>query len=223
VFTNPKHVKFWEAATRGEPVDWEKLFRGYRSSVDWPGAAFYEELMERYPDAKVILTVRDPDRWYESALNTIYGRRRTDSSSPISSLMELLVPRMRHMRRAARMITNLAWEGLFSGKFEDRQYAIEVFNQLNKEVKERVPAERLLVYDVKEGWEPLCEFLGVEVPEGKPFPHLNDTEAFRKMVRQRERIGMALTFATLIGGASLAVLALLYLLSAASRRTSARS
>jgi hypothetical protein len=121
------------------------------------------------------------------------------------------------------MITNLAWEGLFSGKFEDRQYAIEVFNQLNEDVKERVPAERLLVYDVKEGWEPLCEFLGVEVPEGKPFPHLNDTEAFRKMVRQRERIGMALTLATLIGGASLAVLALLYLLSAASRRTSARS
>jgi hypothetical protein len=79
------------------------------------------------------------------------------------------------------------------------------------------------VYDVKEGWEPLCEFLGVEVPEGKPFPHLNDTEAFRAMVRQRERMGMALTFAVLIGGASLAALALLYLFSATSRRTSARA
>src|SRR5919199_3150253 len=109
VFANPKHVKFWEAAARGEPVDWEELFRGYRSSVDWPGAAFYEELMERYPDAKVILTVRDPDRWYESALNTIYGRRRTDSFSPMSSLMELFIPRIRHMRRAAQMITALAW------------------------------------------------------------------------------------------------------------------
>jgi hypothetical protein len=223
VFENPEHVKLWEAAAKGEPVDWEELFRDYRATVDWPGAAFYEELMERYPDAKVILTVRDPDRWYESVLNTIYGRRRTDSSSPMSSLMELLVPRMRHMKRAAHMISNLTWEGVFGGKFEDRQYAIGVFNRLNEDVKERVPAERLLVYDVKEGWEPLCEFLGVEVPEGKPFPHLNDTEAFRAMVRQRERMGMVLTFAVLIGGASLAALALLYLFSATSRRTSARA
>ena len=115
------------------------------------------------------------------------------------------------------MITNLAWEGVFDGKFEDRQYAIGVFNRLNEEVEERLPADRLLVYDVKEGWEPLCEFLGVEVPEGKPFPHLNDTEAFRKRVRRRERMAKALTFA-LIGGVSPVALALLYLLSTTSRR-----
>jgi hypothetical protein len=135
--------------------------------------------------------------------------------------MGLFIPRMRRMRRAAQMITTLVWEGVFDGKFEDRRYAIGVFNRLNEEVEERVPVERLLVYDVKEGWEPLCEFLGVEVPQGKSFPHLNDTEAFRNMVRRRERVGMALTFAV-IGGASLAVLALLYLLSTKSRR-SARS
>jgi hypothetical protein len=67
VFENPEHVELWENAARGKPVDWEELFRGYRATVDWPGAAFYEELMERYPDAKVILTVRNPERWYESA------------------------------------------------------------------------------------------------------------------------------------------------------------
>lgn len=222
VFENPEHVRLWEAAVRGEPVDWEKIFGDYRATVDWPGAAFYEELMERYPDAKVILTVRDPDRWYESALNTIYNRRRTESASPISSLMELLVPRIRHMSRAAQMITNLVWEGVFDGKFEDRRYAIGVFNRLNEEVKERVPAEKLLVYDVKEGWESLCEFLGVEIPEGKPFPHLNDKETFRSRVQQRERMTMALTYG-LIGGASLAVLALLYLLSASSRRAFERA
>ena len=62
VFENPEHVEEWEAAAQGKPIDWEELFSGYRATVDWPGAAFYEELIGRYPDAKVILTVRDPDR-----------------------------------------------------------------------------------------------------------------------------------------------------------------
>src|SRR5215204_9866 len=146
-----------------------EIFRDYRATVGWPGAAFYRQLIERYPDAKVILTLRDPDRWYESALNTIYGMRKF-ASSPIFSLVGVVVPDMRHRRRAAQMVNELAWEGVFGGKFEDRQYAIGVFSRLNEEVKEGVPAERLLVYEVKEGWEPLGEFLGVEVPKGRSFP-----------------------------------------------------
>jgi len=83
------------------------------------------------------------------------------------------------------MATKLVWEQTFDGRFEDRRYAMEVFERHNEEVKKHVPAERLLVYEVKEGWKPLCEFLGVEIPEEKPFPHLNDTEAFKQMVQQR--------------------------------------
>jgi hypothetical protein len=81
LFENPEHVKRWEAAVRGEPVDWEELFAGYRATVDWPEAAFYKELSERYPEAKVILTVRDPERWYESARNTIFTLQEDTASS----------------------------------------------------------------------------------------------------------------------------------------------
>jgi hypothetical protein len=89
------------------------------------------------------------------------------------------------MSQAARMNDHLIWEDTFGGGLEDRECAIEVFERHNEEVRERVPPDKLLVYEVKEGWRPLCEFLGVEVPENKPFPHLNDTDTFRKMVRTR--------------------------------------
>jgi hypothetical protein len=208
VFANPEHVELWEAAARGEPVDWEELFGGYRATVDWPGAAFYEELMERYPEAKVILTVRDPERWYESARSTIFNIQGV-ASSPIFSLSARFVPRMRRMRRAARMASDLTRHSVFGGKLEDRRRAIEAFIQWNEQVKERVPAERLLVYEVKEGWGPLCDFLGVEAPVDEPFPHLNDADSFRKMIRRR----MVVAAAILVGGAALIGLALLYLLS----------
>jgi hypothetical protein len=95
------------------------------------------------------------------------------------------------MKRAHRMIDELVWEKEFDGRFEDREYAIETFERHNEEVEQRVPTEKLLVYDVKEGWGPLCEFLGVEVPEDKPFAHLNDTNAFRAMVRRRLTFALA--------------------------------
>ncbi len=76
----------------------------------------------------------------------------------------------------------LASQRGFDGDVEDRQHMIEAFNLWNEEVKEFVPANRLLVYEVKEGWEPLCRFLGAEVPKDKPFPHLNDSDSFRSMV-----------------------------------------
>jgi Sulfotransferase domain len=204
VFAKPEHAKLWEAAAEGEPVDWEKLLEKYKATVDWPGCTFYEELMQEYPDAKVLLNVRDPDEWYESVMNTIYMYSQRELSSPILSLIRLFWPNIRH---AGRMIDKIIWEDTFDGKFEDRQYAIEVFNRHNEEVKKRVPAERLLVYELKEGWGPLCEFLDVEEPEGEPFPHLNDTATMQKRVRQTQ----ALALTVLIVGGSLIVLALLLL------------
>ena len=168
VFEHPEHVSLWGAAIRGEPLDWEKIFGSYQAAVDWPTTAFYKELMKVYPHAKVLLTIRDPEKWYESTMNTLYPTVDTPEPSPI-------------MRMAAKLI----WEQTFDGNFEDRRYAIEVFKRHNEEVKKHVPPERLLVYEVNEGWKPLCEFLGVEIPEEKPFPHLNDTEAFKGMVQQR--------------------------------------
>jgi hypothetical protein len=187
LFGHPEHVPIWEAASQGKPVDWERLFSGYRATTDWPACTFYKELMERYPDAKMILTVRDPDRWYESTYNTIYGMRRM-ISSPI---FRLAAPFRPGLRPAALMNDRLIWEGTFGGSLEDRERAISVFERHNEEVKEHVPPDKLLVYEVKEGWQPLCEFLGVEVPKDKPFPHLNDTDTFRKMVRRRLTFALA--------------------------------
>lgn len=181
VFDNPEHIPYWEAAIRGEDADWERIFGGYSSAVDYPVASFYKELMERYPDAKVILSVRDPERWYESARNTIY-RASEAAHSPLISVMARFVPRLRGMKRAVTMNEALIWKRDFDGRFEDREYAMDVFRRHNEEVKVHVAAEKLLVYEVKEGWEPLCAFLGVPVPD-EPFPRLNDTAMFQRRIR----------------------------------------
>jgi hypothetical protein len=199
VFEHPEHIGPWRAAMRGEPVDWERILGDYRATVDWPGCTFYDELLERNPDTKVILTVRDPQRWYESAYNTIY-RISGAFYSPIFYLAGLVMPRARQVRRARQFISELVWEGDFGGRFEDREHAIETFERHNEEVKRRVPPERLLVYEVKQGWRPLCDFLGVEVPD-KPFPHLNEGEAFRGWVRRiRLLTTVALTIGLLLAG-----------------------
>lgn len=201
VFENPEHAELWEAAARGEPVNWDALLGGYEATVDWPGCTFYEELMRKYPEAKVLLSIRDPERWYESARNTIYNSRRITHGPPIfavaASILGLFMP---GFKRVPQMVNTLIWEKTFDGRFEDKAYAIRVFDRHNKEVRQRVPAEKLLVYEVKEGWGPLCEFLGVEAPD-EPFPHLNDWNKFRRR--------LALASAALAGLALLVMLALL--------------
>jgi sulfotransferase family protein len=187
VFNKPTAFALWEAATRGDPVHWNEVFAGYQATVDWPGCAFYADLMKAYPSAKVLLNVRDPEKWYESVSSTIYQTSRGISRSPIASLFSQVImrfiPNLRHMRR---MINALIWEKTFGGRFEDKDHAIAVFRQHIEEVKQRIPPEKLLVYDVKQGWEPLCAFLGVEVPKDTPFPHLNDRASFvgNRMRRQ---------------------------------------
>ncbi|CAA9415872.1 MAG: hypothetical protein AVDCRST_MAG01-01-1929 [uncultured Rubrobacteraceae bacterium] len=180
VFTHPEHVGFWEAARRGERVDWEEFFAGYGVAVDWPACAFYAELMETFPGAVVILSVRDPERWYESTRNTIFGIHRISSGpAPVRlafALAGLFAPGITGI---ARLADGIVWRDTFDGRFEDRSYAIETFQRHNERVRRRVPPERLLVYDVKEGWGPLCDFLGVEVPD-RPFPHLNNTREMRR-------------------------------------------
>ena len=191
VFKHPEQVAFWEAASRGERVDWEGFFAGYGVAVDWPAFSFYKELTQAFPGAPVILTVRDPDRWYESVRSTLYGIHKLSAGpAPVGlafALAGLLAPAVTGI---ARLADRTLWDGLFDGRFEDRSYAIETFRRHNEEVRRHVPPERLLVYDVKEGWAPLCAFLGVDVPD-RPFPHLNDTREMR-----RRLIGLAAASAT---------------------------
>jgi hypothetical protein len=196
VIAQPQHAKIWRDAAADKPVDWEALFQGYQATVDWPGCTFYRELMQRYPEAKVLLSVRDPERWHASGMNTIYRIRH----NPVMNRLRRFIP---GLRAVTTMLDAIVWDGTFHGRFADQQYAIAVFRQHNEEVKRVVPPERLLVYDVKEGWAPLCRFLDVPVPTDRPFPHNNDTATFQQMVQQRIRMLQRVAFAILAASALL--------------------
>lgn len=162
---HPEQLPAWEAIADGAAPDWDVVFRGYRSQVDWPGARYWRELAAHYPDAKVILTVRDPDAWFDSVEGTITrfiaGRGTYDA----------------HANGIANMAYKLIVEGVFDGRMSDRAYATALFDAHVAEVQASIPASRLLTFDVREGWEPLCAFLGCPVPKIS-FPRLNSSSQF---------------------------------------------
>ena len=166
VAQHPEHVEVWQQATRGEPVDWSELYVGYRASVDWPACNFWEIQLRQYPDARVVLSERDPERWYESIMNTIYpGSLKAKESEDAA------------VQAFADMAFELIWDGTFHGRVEDREHAIDVYQAHNDYVKKQVPRNRLLVFEAAQGWEPLCRFLGCAVPD-EPYPRTNTTEEF---------------------------------------------
>jgi hypothetical protein len=166
VFERPEHVGVWDRAADEKQVDWEVLLGSYRSAVDWPVCAFYRELAERYPQAKVILTMRDPERWYGSVMETIYP------------FMKRAVPEGdAALQMWGRMAHKLILEQTFGGRLADREHAIAVYERHNEAVRRAIPQERLLVYKVAQGWEPLCRFFGLPVPE-EPFPQVNTKAEF---------------------------------------------
>lgn len=162
------HLRFFMRAWHGRKVNWKGFFRRYNSVVDWPTCAFYRELMEVYPEAKVLLNVRDPEKWYDSMYETIWA---------IQPAFPFWFPRI-----VRRLHDEIIWDGNLKGAFEDRQKAISVYKNYIEEVRKTVPANRLLVYEVSQGWEPLCAFLGVPVPEGRPFPNKNDRKSFKRLI-----------------------------------------
>ncbi|NOK60153.1 MAG: sulfotransferase family protein [Chloroflexi bacterium AL-W] len=204
VIQNPNHVRIWKEAMEGKAVDWNTLFQGYQATVDWPGCTFYQELMHHYPAAKVILSVRNPERWYTSTFQTIYRFSQNRTMQ--------FIPNARHIMQ---MSNRLIWEHTFHGQFENQQYAIDIFNQHIATVKRTVPAKRLLVYDVKQGWEPLCQFLEVPIPIDTPFPHLNDTKSMQKMIQQR----VATAQRIVVGMGAVALVGLVWGLQKLYRRT----
>jgi hypothetical protein len=171
---HPERAGMFLAALGGEEVEWDEVLDGFRSTVDWPGCTFYQEILAAYPEAKVILSVRDPESWYASAERTIYALKQAAARGALEGDGPGAPPEV------LQMIRTLIWDTTFEDRFAERNFAIEVFERHNEEVKRTVPAEQLLVYEIQQGWEPLCAFLGVAVPQGE-FPHLNDAESFRRM------------------------------------------
>ena len=165
VFAHPEEIPIWTDAIDGRPVDWVGLMQNYTAQVDWPGASFWPELSSANPDALVLLSVRDPDAWYTSCMNTIFGGIRMlveNGDEWMAAMVRLLGER-------------------FSNQIEDRDAMLTAFEKHNDAVRAGVPKERLLEWTTSDGWEPICERLGVPVPS-EPFPVTNTTEEFRAAV-----------------------------------------
>jgi hypothetical protein len=168
LFAHPEQWPYWERIGDGEDVEWEHIYGRYRSCTDAPSVYFWRQLVARYPDAKVVLTERDPERWYDSMAATIFSpkHRETMGTTPVGALIGKLAQR--------------SWPGRNSNLSHGpppREVMVEMFKAHNAAVRAEIAPERLLIYQVAEGWEPLCDFLGVEVPEAA-FPRLNSTEEF---------------------------------------------
>jgi Sulfotransferase domain len=178
-------VPLWEGALDGS-VEPAAILDGYRSTVDWPGGYFYRQLLASNPDAKVLLSVRDPERWEPSFRETIVDMCHGEA------LIRLLSSARAHVdpkwRRYLEFVDRMFWskQGTFAAGHTPSAL-IEAFVAHNEEVKRIVPSERLLVWEVSDGWEPLCEFLGAAVP-AEPLPHANDRATFLDRV-----IGGAIT------------------------------
>ncbi|WP_405227994.1 sulfotransferase family protein [Lentisalinibacter sediminis] len=159
----PAQVPLWSAATAGKP-DWSQIYEGYGSAVDWPTAGFFRELAGEYPSARFVLTLRDPERWADSFGATIYTLLAGRDQAP------------EEMRAWLDMAASvIARTGFPPGL--DRDGLVAAFTAHNDAVREAIPADQLLVFEVRQGWEPLCAFLGMPVPD-EEFPRTNHREEF---------------------------------------------
>ena len=164
VFAHQEELPIWTAAIDGQKIDWGELMRPYVAQVDWPGASFWPELAAANPDALVLLSVRDPDKWYTSCINTIFGGMQVmvdEGNEWMAAMLRLFAER-------------------FSDKIDDRDAMIDAFERHNDAVRKAIPADRLLEWSAADGWEPICARLGLPVPS-EPFPITNTTHEFREM------------------------------------------
>jgi len=164
VLKEPQRTADWIKAAEGH-ADWEKIFTGYTATVDNPGCNFWKELADFYPDAKVILTVRDAQKWFDSTNETIHSVEfaKFIKNSPFGE-----------------MIQKTIWN-FMENRMQDKAYMMNFFEQRTTEIINTIAAERLLVYRVGDGWPPLCEFLGVPIPN-IDFPHINSRDETKQIL-----------------------------------------
>lgn len=162
IVEHPEQVAHWQNLAAGRTVDWNDVFAGYRSQVDWPGAHVWRELAHAFPQAKVVHTVRPEEQWWASFDKTI--------GKFLARYMDLPLPP--HVRDIMTAWNDLVGKGTFGGMADDKSVCLAAFRQRTEEVRTALPADRVLVFDVAEGWGPLCAFLGADVPD-EPFPHHN--------------------------------------------------
>jgi hypothetical protein len=182
LLVNPDKLHYWKTLDETGDTDWDALYEGYDGTVDFPGYPWYKEHMKQYPDAKVILTVRDFEDWYKSVDSTVFRAGPQTPGEKIKMLGKLLFnPRIRKVVKCIKWFKKCFFAERLHGKFEDKEFAQKFWEDHLAEVKATVPADKLLVYDVRDGWGPLCTFLGVPEP-AEPLPHLNKKENFMAML-----------------------------------------
>lgn len=162
VVEHPGQVAHWQAVARGEAMDWDAVFAGYRAQVDWPGAAVWRQLAEANPQARIVHSQRPDELWWASFSRTIGKLMTTYPDMPMPPHIALMLDAWQ----------DFAGEPVFGRRYQDREVALAGYRRHNDDVRRTAPADRLLVFDVAQGWEPLCAFLGVPVPDA-PFPHHN--------------------------------------------------
>lgn len=173
VFANPAQVAHWQALAAGLAVDWDAAFAGYRSQVDWPGAHAWRVLADHYPQAKVILSVRPEESWWRSFSSTI---------GTLLTQLDTLPEMPWHIRTMLDVGRDLVERRTFGAPASDKAAALAAYRRHTAEVCAAIQPDRLLVYDMAEGWGPLCRFLGVAVPDA-PFPRTNSSEEFWAALR----------------------------------------
>ena len=166
VLHSPQQQAIWQAAFRGEKIDWADAFEGFTSQVDFPGSAYWRETMAAFPQAKIIHTERPAEDWWASFNGTIGKSLRLMETLPVPPEIQTFLIAFRE-----HVMTKVM------GDYCDKETAVAAYLENNRMVRDLVPADRLLVFDVSEGWEPLCRFLEVDVPEGG-FPHHNVRSEF---------------------------------------------
>lgn len=151
----PTHLPAWEEAANGGAVDWNAVLAGHPSVSGWPCCHFWRELAAGWPGARVILTTREPQAWYRSASATVFASLREPPKGSSAAAWQLLRKIILHQT--------------FGGNTDDPALAVETLRMHEREVEQAIPSERLLVFEVSRGWEPLCRFLEVTAPD-EPFP-----------------------------------------------------
>ncbi|KAG2501370.1 hypothetical protein HYH03_001160 [Edaphochlamys debaryana] len=205
----------WEAKKTGSPVEWGPVLDPYLGLVSAPGCFFIEELLKAYPAAKVILTTRDFDGWYASVKDCLAPTADPAAFRPAPHTTVL--PLFKHIQLWYDMTRTVVWDGFMQGKFEDKEAVRKIVEAHVKHIKKVVPKKQLLELSPKDGWGPLCKFLGTPVPD-VPFPQGESEEemkaelaALSKFIRNASYgvplvgAGVLSTALALVGGLSYAL------------------
>lgn len=196
ILNEESHIKKWISICEHTPIKSEEdrkfvlenvrdIMTGFVACTDVPSIAYVEELMLLYPDAKVIVTVRDPDRWWES-MRPVVERGKFYLLSWILAP----IPTLRKFWHFHEAMDQGRFGELYFRPDEPQQPTRATYDRHIAHLKKIVPKDKLFFYDVRDGWEPLCAILGVPVPKGVEFPRLNDAKAMEDLMKANVKKGL---------------------------------